>query len=253
MGAPSDRAMALFFELYEGLPRQGPGSAAATRRALARLPGLPPRPRIAEMGCGRGASARLLAAEPGAVVAAIDIHPPFLRQLMADREAAGETGTVMPIVADIARPPLAPGSIDLLWSEGAIYQIGFAQGLQRWRPLLRPGGLLAVTEATWLVEHPPEAARRYWAAAYPAMTTIAVNEAAIRSAGYRPVDRFALPPACWLEDYYGPLERALPGFLARHPEDGDAETITAEVREEIDMFRRFGDSYGYVFYLAQAA
>lgn len=250
MGGVADRALALFLELYEGLPRQGPGGAMATRRALAGLPDLPSHPRIADMGCGSGASSRVLAAETGAAILAIDIHAPFLAQLPASRPAG--TGQVLPVVADMARPPLAPASLDLIWSEGAIYQLGFAQGLQRWRSLLRPGGCIAVTEATWLDAAPAEAARLFWAAAYPAMTVIADNEAALRGAGYRPVGRFVLPPDCWLNGYYAPLETALGPFLARHPDDDEAAMIAAEVRREVDLYRRHGDSYGYVFYLAQA-
>lgn len=250
MEARSNHALALFFELYESLPRQGPGNGAATERALALLPDLPLRPRIADLGCGGGASTRVLAAATGGTVAAVDIHLPFLAGLLPRERNAG---AIHPIAADMARPPLAPGSFDLVWSEGAIYQIGFAQGLQRWRRLLKPGGCLAVTEATWLSDAPPAGARRFWAMAYPAMTTIAANEASVAAAGYRVVGSFVLPPECWLDSYYAPLERALAPFAARHPGDPAAAMIAAEIRTEIDMYRRYGDSYGYVFYLAQAA
>lgn len=250
MEGMSNHALALFFELYESLPRQWPGNDAATARALALLPDLPPRPRIADLGCGGGASTRALAATTGGTVAAVDIHPPFLAGLLSQRRDAG---VVHPIAGDMARPPLAPASFDLVWSEGAIYQIGFAQGLQRWRPLLKPGGCLAVTEASWLSDAPLAGARHFWAMAYPAMTTIAANEASVAAAGYRVVGSFVLPPECWLDSYYAPLERALGPFAARHPDDPDAAMIAAEIRTEIDMYRRYGDSYGYVFYLAQAA
>ncbi len=242
--------MALFFELYDSLPRQGPGSDAATARALALLPGLCARPCIADLGCGGGASTRVLAAATGGTIAAVDIHPPFLAAM---RSWPPTGATIHPIAADMAKLPLAPARFDLVWSEGAIYQIGFAQGLQRWRELLRPGGFIAVTEATWLDPSPPPTLRTFWATAYPAMTTIAANQATIGEAGYQPIDSFVLPPDCWLDSYYAPLERALGPFLARHPGDADAAMIAAEVRNEIDLYRRHGDSYGYVFYIAQKA
>jgi hypothetical protein len=55
--------------------------------------------------------------------------------------------------AKCAYPPrtrveLPPGSVDLLWSEGAIYLLGFEDGLRRFRPCLAPGGLAAVTECS---------------------------------------------------------------------------------------------------------
>ena len=50
-----------FFRLFEGLPRQGPGSDACTREALRRLGPLPPAPRVLDLGCGSGRSALVLA------------------------------------------------------------------------------------------------------------------------------------------------------------------------------------------------
>jgi serine/threonine-protein kinase HipA len=245
-----DRALALLFELYGDMPRQGPGSAATTRRALALLPGLPPEPRIADIGCGSGASSLVLA-ERGGTVIGIDIHKPFLARLRADAAAAALEGKVLAVAADMVAPPLAEGSLDLIWSEGAIYQIGFAAGLARWRPLLKPGGFIAVTEATWLTDTPPESLRAFWATAYPAMTGIAANEAKLGAAGFRVLDRFVLPAECWIESYYAPLAQAIAAFRARHPGDAQAASVAEEAESEIELYRRHGDAYGYVFYLAQ--
>ena len=63
----------------------------------------------------------------------------------------------------------APGSFDLIWSEGAIYNIGFRAGLEAWRPLLVKGGCMAVSEATWLTEDRPAEARAFWQEGYPAL------------------------------------------------------------------------------------
>ena len=260
-----DRTLSLLFELYQDTPRQGPGSAATTRQALALLPDLPPDPRIADMGCGSGAASLVLAesglpsrkqsrsgfAQAGGTVIGIDIHPPFLARLRADAAEAGLDGNILAVAADMAAPPMADRSLDLIWSEGAIYQIGFANGLARWRPLLKPGGLIAVTEATWLTDTPPESLRAFWATAYPAMAGIAANEATLRSAGFRVLDRFVLPAECWTESYYAPLQRAVATFRARHPHDPQAAAVADEAESEIDLYRRHGDAYGYVFYLAQ--
>ena len=51
----------LLFELFEDLPRLGPGTAASTRRALEAIPALPGEPRVLDAGCGTGASTKVLA------------------------------------------------------------------------------------------------------------------------------------------------------------------------------------------------
>lgn len=57
------RIIAAFFA---GLDRQGPGDDAQTRRALSFIDGLPPRPRIADIGCGTGRQTAVLASALGA-------------------------------------------------------------------------------------------------------------------------------------------------------------------------------------------
>jgi hypothetical protein len=44
----------IFFEIYEHLPRGGPGDAASTRKAYALTKGLPGHPKILDVGCGPG-------------------------------------------------------------------------------------------------------------------------------------------------------------------------------------------------------
>ena len=130
------------FRLFETLPRQGPGSDACTREALRRLPALPAAPRVLDLGCGTGASTLVLAATLRTSVIAVDIHQPFLDQLRATAQARGLAPLIETRCADIRSPGVPPGSIDLLWSEGALYLLGFEQGLRLWRPLLAPGGCL---------------------------------------------------------------------------------------------------------------
>jgi hypothetical protein len=39
---------------------------------------------------------------------------------------------------------LEASSLDLIWSEGAIYNMGFEKGLQSWHQFLKTGGYIAV-------------------------------------------------------------------------------------------------------------
>lgn len=53
---------------------------------------------------------------------------------------------------------------DLIWSEGALYAMGFKEGLAHCRRLMAPDGLMAVTELCWLRSDPPVACRDFFAA-----------------------------------------------------------------------------------------
>ncbi|MHC4853002.1 MAG: class I SAM-dependent methyltransferase, partial [Planctomycetota bacterium] len=54
MTDPTGPYWEVFFEVYEVLPRQGPGNRACAERALGLCPDLPLKPEILDLGCGTG-------------------------------------------------------------------------------------------------------------------------------------------------------------------------------------------------------
>lgn len=245
----------LITDLYWGLARLGPGSEAATQQALAlaEAAGLPSATplQIADLGCGTGAATWVLAQTLPGAITAIDQLPAFLTALDARRPKAPLLASVETRAADFSRLSFPGESLDLIWSEGAIYNLGFAAGLAAWRPFLKPGGFLAVSELTWLTARRAAPLEAFWNAAYPEVATASTKLAILEQQGFRPVGYFPLPSACWLEDFYAPLEASLPAFLARRGGSAEAEALAQEVREEAALYRRYGDQVGYGFYIAQ--
>ncbi len=171
---PFMEAVAPLLRLFQGASRRGPGSEASTRRALALCP-LPARPVVADLGCGSGASTLVLARSLQVPVLALDADGTSLDDLWEAARSQGLLSLIQPRTGDMAAPGLAPESLDLLWSEGAIAHIGWSTGLREWKPFLRPGGVLAVTDATWFEADPPAEARQAWEQWYSGMGTEASN------------------------------------------------------------------------------
>jgi SAM-dependent methyltransferase len=242
---------AVFWELHRGLLRQGPGDDAHTRGAFQALKALPDHPRIVDVGCGPGMQTLELARLSGSLVTAVDNCEPFLEELRHHAEQRGLARLIETRVGDMRALPFAPDSVDLLWSEGAIYIMGFESGLQTWRPMLRKGGCAAVTDATWIKSDPPEPVARFWAENYPGITTAEANVRRAEACGYSLLDHFVLPPEAWWTHYYNPIEERLHEMRRRYAHDAEAMAILDAEAEEIDLFRRYGDYYGYVFYLLQ--
>jgi cyclopropane fatty-acyl-phospholipid synthase-like methyltransferase len=238
-----------FFLLHHGLAREAPGSDAATLEALRRLGPLAQNPRVLDLGCGPGASTLVLARSLQVPVTGVDLHAPFLRRLEARAEAEGLAHLVRTREADFGALPDAPGSVDLLWSEGAIYHLTWTEGLRRWRSLLAPGGAMALTELTWLTHAPPTEARSFWREAYPNMGTVDFNCAVAQALGLRVQDTFVLPPEAWWEGYYAPLEARAKRLAEQVQGDAALSAVIAQTRKEIALYRAHGQSYGYVFYL----
>ena len=242
-----DPALKAALALHERQERQGPGSRATTELLLSLAGPFPERPRVLDLGSGTGA-ATLVIAEllPRARITAVDIHPPFLREL---EEAARASGTADRIIAREGAmeslDDVPDGSVDLVWSEGAAYNIGFGEALRSWRRLLSPEGVLVVTECGWTTDEPSAEARAYWDAAYPLRTT-AQNVEAATEAGYTVRATYLLPDADWLESYYAPLESRAAGA---DPDDVHAVAAAEDVRREVELYREHGDEYGYVGYV----
>ena len=245
----SDDLRALF-RLFETMPRGGPGNEAATLEALRRLPPLPENPRVLDLGCGPGEQTLVLARELGARVEAVDLHRPYLDALESAAREQGLADRVVTREADMGALEVEPGSVDLIWSEGAIYLLGFEAGLRAWSPWLKSsGGLLVVSEASWFSDDRPDELREFWAAGYPGMKDEAENLELARRAGFEPLDHFRLPREVWWSSFYTPMEARIVELRGEAAGDPELASVIEEVWQEMEMHRRYGDRFGYTFYL----
>ncbi|MBI4878455.1 MAG: class I SAM-dependent methyltransferase [Planctomycetes bacterium] len=239
----------LFHEIFNSLPQQGPGSDACTRRAFAAISGLPPRPKILDLGCGTGRPTLALAALTAGEIVALDNNRAALERLAAKVEAAGLHGRVRLVERDVAALDFAPASFDVVWCEGAIFLVGFENGLRAWRELVPPGGALVVSEVAWIRDDPPEGARRFFASVYPAMAKDQENLAKIAAAGLELLEHFVMPAEAWWTDFYTPLEQRVGALRAPLAADRAAQELLDGLQAEVDVYREFSAWYGSVFYV----
>ena len=231
-----DRATALFFELFSGLPRQGPGNAASTRRALGLVPGVGPRTRVLDVGCGTGAQTLVLANGSPARIVAVDNHPPFVDALNREARRLGIADRLEARVADMRSLDFEDRSFDLIWCEGAIYNVGVEAGLRDWRRLLRRNGHVALTEACWRKPDPPAECAAFWNREYPAIRDVSTLLEAAETCGYETVGHFPLPASAWWDDYYRPLQDNVTAFRERHRDAPDAQELAEQCQHEIDIW-----------------
>lgn len=244
-----ERLIHILVELHEGLPRLGPGSAESTSRALNLCRNLPAEPEILDVGCGTGAQTLVLAESTNGHIIATDLIPSFLAELDQAITLAGLEDRIEIRKADMTRLAFPQSSFDLIWSEGAIYIMGFDNGLSAWQPLVKPGGYLVVSEVSWFESSPPEELEEFWAENYPAMRTVAENLESARRLGWEPVANFHLPVEAWTEDYYKPLRERIPEFREANAGDPDAQAVADLTELEMSILDRFSDYYGYEFYI----
>lgn len=240
----------LFYELFEEAPRQGPGSFATTKQALELCRGLPEQPRILDIGCGVGAQTLALARLTRGEIVAVDNHAPMLERLRANAAANRVSARIRPLLGDmrdLAALDLPLGGFDLIWSEGAVYIMGFTNGMRAWRPYLRPGGCLAVSDMVWLRPDAPEACRNYLLPMLPDLADREAQRNSARAAGYEVLGDFPLPKECWTENFYVPLAERMTPMRTKYPNNPECEAVLDSLRIEMEMYANYGDYYGYQF------
>jgi len=242
----------LLIDLHQDGPRQGPGGDCETCLAVA-LSGLKGKANlvIADIGCGTGASTLVLARELDARVTAVDLLPEFLSRLEDAAARAGLAERITAHAASMEALPFADRAYDAIWSEGAIYNMGFAAGVAAWRRHLKPGGVLAVSELTWLTDHRAEELQAHWESEYPEVDTASAKMAVLERLGFSPIGYFPLPEHCWLDNYYRPMRQRFPAFLDRHRGSEAARAIVAAEEREISLYERYRAFIGYGYYIAR--
>lgn len=123
-----------------------PEVRAAWRELLVPLIG-PDSQRIADLGCGTGSLAILLA-EAGHRVTGIDFSPEMIRRSRAKVESIELAPEFL--VADASAPPLPAGAFDVVLDRHVLWAMPQPPtALANWIRLLAPGGRLILIEGNW--------------------------------------------------------------------------------------------------------
>jgi len=241
----------LISEYYSNLERQGPGSPEVTIKALSFIDNLNDKSLIADIGCGSGGQTMVLAQHAPGHITGIDLFPVFIDLFNRNAKDLTLQDRVNGQVASMDQLPFHEEELDLMWSEGAIYNIGFERGLNEWKKFLKTGGYIAVSEVSWFTNERPAEIDDFWMDAYPEIDTIHNKVRQVQAAGYIPIATFVLPESCWTEHFYAPQEAAQNIFLEKHAGNGDAFDFIENQRHEQRLYEKYKGYYGYVFYIGK--
>ena len=242
----------LLIDLHTNANRQGPGGDAESEKALslAMIDRAAPL-KIADIGCGTGASTLLLARLLEAQITAVDFLQDFLNVLEGRAEKAGLSEKVTTLCCSMDNLPFGDEEYDVIWSEGAIYNIGFERGVIDWNRFLKVGGLLVVSEITWITASRPSELKKYWEGEYAEIDVASSKIRVLEKNGYSPTGYFVLPEHCWLENYYRPMRNSFEDFLNRNGNSEEARAIVEAENREIELYEKHKTHYSYGVYIAR--
>jgi len=237
-------------ELHRGLERQGPGDTDFSNYIISQIPELPTNPRIADIGCGAGAGTLFLAGKFRSKVRAVDFSREFLDELEDRAKQRGLENLVETIECDMGSLDWKPETIDLLWSEGAAYNLTFEGALKAWRPLMAANGIAVISEMSYFNSEVPESVRVYWQNAYPAIGTESENSNHAISSGFETLGIHRLPSKAWWDNYYEPLRKNIEIF--KKSNDSVMQSVISETEDEMKFSEEYEKIYGYSFYIMKA-
>lgn len=241
----------LICEYFSSIERQGPGSPEATVKALSFIDNLTDNSKIADIGCGTGGQTMVMANHTLGHFTGIDLFPDFIDIFNANASRLNLQNRLNGVVGSMDNLPFQNEELDLIWSEGAIYNIGFERGINEWHKFIKKGGFIAVSEASWFTEERPIEIENFWKDAYPEIDTISNKVSQMQKAGYIPVATFILPENCWTEHFYTPQISAQKEFLKKYAGNKTAEELIKNQRHEAELYYKFKEYYGYVFYIGE--
>ena len=234
--------------LFTGMDKLSPGDDSLSLYVLRSLP----QHRfevVVDAGCGAGRQTFVHADELKTLVHAVDSYQPFLDRLRHRAKEKNLAQLVRTHWMDMKDIPRVFPTIDLLWAEGAAYNIGFANALASWARVIRQNGFAVISELCWLRDKIPDVVREFFRLGYPEMQSVEHNIATAEKAGYKIFNIYPLPKEAWVKDYYDTLEPRAKS-LVRHS-DIAVRDFAIETLKEIGTFKHAQDSYGYVFYVLQ--
>ncbi len=236
--------MEFFFKIHNGDFRGGPGSDISTERAYNSAKGfLGKNISVLDIGAGSGFQTRVLKKLVDGKITALDTTEIYLTKIK--RETGVETVNCS---MDSLEKSFSHASFDLIWSEGAVYIMGLANGLKHWKLFLKQGGIIGFSHISWIQDNPPKELLDYWEENYPQITTLDENKKIIDEEGYEIKDYFILPSTDWTKNYYEKISERL-GMLEKNKLSPVEKDVVEMHREEMEMYDKYGDYYGYVFFI----
>jgi len=248
----NDEMLQLLVNLHNPNPRQWPWSDEETRKALNLLDlDNSKKIKIADIGCGTGWQTITLAKHTNSEIIAIDLFDDFLGTLKDNASKAGVGDNITTLTCSMDNLPFKEHEFDLIWAEWAIYCIGFENGIQKWKPYIKPWGYVAVSEITWTTQDRPKAIADHRNNEYPEIDTAWKKIEILEKQWFSLVGYFNLQEKSWTTNYYTPIQERLEKFLQENNHSSLAQDIVENERKEVDLYTKYKDFYSYGFYIAQ--
>lgn len=231
----------------EGL---APNSYHATMQALGFIEELSRFSKIADIGCGTGLQTIILSKATKAKIIAVDSNTEFIEHIRSEINVHQLNNRIYPVIATPDNLPFYKEELDMIWCESVIGNIGLPYALLQWEKYIRKGGYISLCSYCWLTEYHPESVSKFWDKNNNEIDTIDNRLMQLRATGFIPMAYFVMPDECWW-NYFCPLIDNFDRLRIKYPGNYDVENLIRNIDEEITLYEKYGEHYGYVFFVGK--
>ena len=238
-----------FYKIFEGMQRLGPGSDAATLKALSMVQLPEENANVLDLGCGTGAGTLVLAKNINGKITALDKYNQYLEEFKLRASKENLTAEIEYSCIDMNKAQFRNSSFDLIWAEGSIYNMGFKKGLDFASKVLKKGGFAMFSDMNWVSDTPPEEAVEFFGKEYPEMMTVAECKELIVESRLTLENCFVLDSDSHMDNYYIPLQNRLEQLKKEHKDDIEKKELLMSFQQEIDIYIKYYEHFSYCFYI----
>jgi len=248
----TDMDMSLLIDLHKNNKRQWPGSDADTLRALSFIKIEKNKTyKIADIGCGTGHHTVLLAKSIDSNIVAVDLFSDFLDKLEQNAKSEWIQNNIKTLNQSMDNLQFGEEEFDIIWSEGAIYNMWFENGIKNRQKFIKKDWYIVISEITRLTNQRPSEINNHRNTEYPEIDTASQKIKILEDNGFVLSWYFYLSEDSRIQNYYKSLEDNLEWFLQRHDYSQIAKNIVQWERQEIQLYKKYKDYFSYGFYIAR--
>jgi len=178
-----------------------------TRKTFKLIPEIQ-NPQVLDVGCGTGVPTIELAKISNGHVTGIDIDEKLLDILRRRIKEKGLNDKVSVLNKSINMMDFKKESFDIIWSEGAVFVIGFENSIKNWRKILKPNGFLVLHDD---------------------IKDKSKKLGLIEKYGYKLIAEYDLTFDIWWNEYYSHLEKFVEDYKYKFQNDSE---LTSEIEND---------------------
>lgn len=239
-------------DFFLNASRHCPGSDEMTRRVLKQIRLKNPEPSVIDLGFGTGEQTLELIRRYNVPVIAFEQNPGYALPFAGKVEKLGLGHMVEICGGCLEKLPYGEHAFDLILSEGGIRYLDFCQRIHLWRPFLKPGGYLALSELCLRTDKElPDELYEYLETAFPwkEIDTAESLKGQIREAGYKLCGQFPFPDDCWMRNYYREMQGWYEDLPDKKKNSRQGGIICRYIEESIYMYMMYREYFGYVYFI----